>query len=358
MRRNAVPATIAALACAAGTVALAAPAQAAGWKNIGSTALAYNGSLDRVDFGAKNAGWAVGAAGSFFGPEAKLVKWNGSAWVADKSPVGFTPTDVAVSSATKAWVIGYNMSGTLGLYWNGTKWSQVAYPMVGFPTAVSAAPDGTAYSVAGVDAASGGPSAILRWTGTAWVDPKVPLPASTSITAVDVRAKNDVWLAGTTSATGTSVTGLVMHFDGTSWKKIDVPGSLGVPGYQGTLHRIVANSATNVYVLRVRQNAQITNAIQRYNGKTWTTVNTPLNAAGIGLSSDGASGVVMLPITTGTKTQYMHYNGTAWTTLNGPSRTGTVQASDIDARPGTTGIISTGTASTPDKKTPFIEYFS
>ncbi|MCQ0016310.1 hypothetical protein [Actinomadura madurae] len=44
----------------------------------------------------------------------------------------------------KAWIIGYNLGGTLGLYWNGTAWSQAAYPLVGFPTAVSAAPDGTA----------------------------------------------------------------------------------------------------------------------------------------------------------------------------------------------------------------------
>jgi hypothetical protein len=149
-----------------------------------------------------------------------------------------------------------------------------------------------------------------------------------------------------------------MHFNGTSWKKIDVPGSLGVPGYQGTLHRIVADSPTNVYVLRVRQNAQITNAIQRYNGTSWQTINTPLNAAGIGLSSDGNGGVVMLPITTGTKSQYMHYNGSSWTTLNGPGRSGTVQASDVDARPGTSAIVSTGTASDPSKKAPFIEYFS
>lgn len=52
------------------TVAPAAPANAAGWKNISSAALGCNGSLDRVDFGAKNAGWA---AGSFLGPQAKIL---------------------------------------------------------------------------------------------------------------------------------------------------------------------------------------------------------------------------------------------------------------------------------------------
>ncbi|MBB4772759.1 hypothetical protein [Actinomadura livida] len=358
MKRNAVLVVATALACAAGTVAVAAPAHAAAWKDIPGAALNYNGSLDRVDFGAKNAGWAVGAAGNLFGPQAKIARWNGSSWVADTSPAAFTPTDVAVAGADKAWIIGYSLFGTTSLHWNGTKWNQVAYPLVGFPTAVSAAPDGTAYSIAGIDAAAGGPSAILRWTGSGWVDPQVPLPPSSSITAVDVRSKNDVWLAGTTSSAGTSVTGLVMHWNGTSWKRIDVPGNMGVPAYQGTLHRIVVNSPTNVYVLRVRQNAQITNAILRYDGTSWKTINTPLNAAGIGLSSDGGDGVVMLPITTGDKSQYMHYNGTSWTTLNGPARSGTVQATDADPRPGTTAIVSVGTASTPDKKSPFIEYFS
>src|SRR5690606_3231535 len=223
MRRTAVLVAATALGCAAGTVAVAAPAHAAAWTDVPSAALKYNGTLDRVDFGAKNAGWAVGAAGNIFGPQAKIMRWNGSSWVADTSPASFTPTDVAVADANNAWIIGYSLFGTTSLHWNGTKWNQVPYPLVGFPTAVSAAPDGTAYSIAGIDAASGGPSAILRWTGSGWVDPQVPLPPSSSITAVDVRSKNDVWLAGTTASAGASVTGLVMHFNGSTWKRIDVP---------------------------------------------------------------------------------------------------------------------------------------
>ncbi|MFE9102627.1 hypothetical protein [Actinomadura geliboluensis] len=357
MRRNAALAVATALACAAGTVAAAAPAHAAGWTDAATGATAYNGSLDRVDFGAGGAGWAVGAAGNLFGPEAKIVRWTGSGWSAQQSPVGFTPVDVAVSGPSKAWVIGYNLGGTVGLYWNGTAWSQVSYPLVGFPNAVSAAPDGAAYSIAGLNQFNGGPSAVLRWTGSAWVDPQVPLPPSSSITAVDVRAADDVWLAGTTAESGTSATGLVMHFDGTSWERIDVPGSLGALGFQGTLYRIVADSPTNVHVLRVRQNAQITNAIQHYDGTSWTTVDLPLNATGAGMSSDGQGGVVVLPVTTGTKTRYLHYDGSSWTTLEGPARTGTVQASDADARPGTAAVVSTGTATEPTKKAPFIEQF-
>jgi len=209
-----------------------------------------------------------------------------------------------------------------------------------------------------VDSSGGGLSAVLRWNGKGWTKVNIPLPASSSITSVDVRSKNDVWLAGTTSPMGTSVNGIVLHWNGKVWQKLNIPGSMGIPAYQGVLNKIVALSPTNVYVSRVRQNAQITNAILRWNGKTWKTINTPLNAAGIGLSSDGKAGVVMLPITNGNRSQYMHYNGSAWKTYNGPARNnGGVQIGDVDKRPNTTGILSVGTSSSAKKKIPFIEYF-
>ena len=76
------------------------------------------------------------------------------------------------------------------------------------------------------------------------------------------------------------------------------------------------------------------------------------------MSSDGDGGVVVLPVTTGANTQYLHYDGTSWTTLNGPARTGTVQATDADARPGTSALVSAGTNPQPGKKVPFIEQFN
>ncbi|WP_033423910.1 hypothetical protein [Actinomadura flavalba] len=356
MRRNAVLAGTTALALGAGVLA-APPASAASWRNIASTALNYDGSLDRVDFADKNAGLAVGSSGALWSPKAHLVRWNGSAWVAQNSPIGFVPSDVAVASAGRAWVVGYSLTGPAAIYWNGTKWASVSYPMVGLPTQVAAAPDGTAYSVSGVDVGSGGPASVLRWSGTAWVDAKPTLPASTSIVAVDVRAKNDVWIAGTTT-NGSTVTGIVLHFNGTAWKQIPVPGAMGVPATRAVLTRIVAVSPTNVYVLRARQNAQTTNALLRYDGKAWKTVNTPGTAIPIGLASDGKGGAIVTPAASAGKSTYHHYNGSTWTTVSGPARTGTVTIADADPRPGTTGIASVGTTSTGQKRVPFIEYNS
>ncbi|MEU5876526.1 hypothetical protein [Spirillospora sp. NPDC047279] len=354
MWRNAVTAVL----CGASVVlATASPAEAATWRDVPSAALTYNGGLDRVDFADSGAGWAVGSQGSIFGPQAMIVRWNGSSWAGQTSPVGFFPTDVAAASATRAWAIGYNLtSGTVGIHWNGTAWTKVDYPMVGMPFMVSAAPDGTAYSLAGIDASGGGLSAILRWNGTAWVGESVPLPPSTTVTAVEVKSKDDVWLAGTTTD-GVTVTALVMRWNGTSWSRIDVPGSMGTPAYRAAVHRIVVHSPTNVYLDRVAQNAQVTNALLRWNGSSWTTITTPLNAAGVGMSSDGGSGVVVLPPGTGNQTRYLHYDGSAWTTLTGPARSGTVAANDVDHRPGTTGIGSVGTDSQLTRKVPFIEYF-
>ncbi|WP_019632970.1 hypothetical protein [Actinomadura atramentaria] len=355
MRRNALLAGATALALGTG-VLLAPPALAAGWRNIASTALNYDGSLDRVDFASKSAGWAVGSSGALWSPTARIVRWDGSAWKAQTSPVGFTPTDVAAASASKAWIVGFNLTGPVSLYWNGTKWATASYPMVGLPTQVSAAADGTAYSVTGIDVSSGGPASVLRWTGSAWTDAKVTLPASTSIVAVDVRSKSDVWLAGTTS-NGTGVTGLVVHYDGKTWKQIKVPGSMGTPTNRAVFTRIVANSATNVYVLRAKQNSQSTNALLRYDGTTWKTANTPGSQTPAGLSSDGKSGAIVTPATSSGKATYYHYSGTAWTTVYGPARSGTLAVADADARPGTTGVASVGTASTGSKRVPFIEYF-
>ncbi|MFI0450924.1 hypothetical protein [Actinomadura sp. 6N118] len=358
MRTKAVLAATTAVVCGAGAIAIATPAEAASWRNVGSKALSYNGTLDRVDFADKGAGWAIGAQGSILNPKTMIVRWNGKAWIRQASPVGFVPTDVAAAGAKRAWIVGFNLSDrTVGLYWNGTKWSKVSYPVVGMPFQVAASRDGTAYSLAGIDSSAGGLSSVLRWNGKAWIKINVPLPPSSSVTAVEVRSKNDVWLAGTTSD-GIGVTAFMLRWNGKSWKRINVPGSMGTPAYRAVMHRIVVASPTNVYLDRVSQTAQLPNALMRWNGKSWTTINTPWNAAGLAMSSDGRSGVVIIPVTNGNRSQYLHYNGSAWRTLYGPARkTGKVQGGDLDHRPGTPGIAGVGAAAGQNKSTPFIEYF-
>ncbi|MEV5570914.1 hypothetical protein AB0L06_12765 [Spirillospora sp. NPDC052269] len=359
MRWNAVLSTAVATTGAASLVLAASPAAlAAGWRNVnGGAALKYSGSLDRVDFAAKDVGWAVGSKGTVTSPNPVIARYTAKGWAAQASPVKFSPMDVAAASAKNAWVVGYGaFMNPVSIHWNGTKWVKADYPLVGIPFQVAAASDGTAYSTAGISY-SAGIGAVLRWNGKAWADAKVPLPKNTTITAVDVRNRADVWLAGTTTADGKKITGLVYHYDGKTWKRIDVPGEFGATAYQAIIYRLVALSPTNVYAVKDAQAAQTTNALLHWDGKTWKSYTTPLNSAGLGLSADGRGGVVVLPAGNNGKARYLHFNGKTWSTLYGPSRKGTVLVTDADQRPGTTGVVGVGMASSGSARTPFIELF-
>ncbi|MEV4254615.1 hypothetical protein AB0J52_15810 [Spirillospora sp. NPDC049652] len=359
MRWNAVLSTAVATAGAVSLVLAAAPAaSAAGWRNVnGGAALKYSGSLDRVDFAAKDVGWAVGSKGTVTKPNPVIARYTAKGWAAQASPVKFTPMDVAAASAKNAWVVGYGAyMNPMAIHWNGSKWAQVNYPLVGVPFQVSAAADGTAYSTAGITYAAG-ISTVLRWSGSAWVDAKVPLPKSTTITTVDVRSRTDVWIAGTTTADGRKITGLAYHYDGKTWKRINVPGEFGLNAYQAIIYRIVALSPTSVYAIKDAQAAQTPNALLHWDGKAWKSFNTPLNSAGLGLAADGRGGVVVLPAENNGKARYLHFNGKTWSTLYGPARKGSVLGADADQRPGTQGVVSVGMASSGSARTPFIELF-
>jgi hypothetical protein len=363
MERRAVTSAVTALALGAATLGGTAPpaSAATGWHSVPGHELTYNGSFDHFAFASKNSAWAVGVGGSFFAPQTRMAWFNGSSWVVYRPDRAFIPTDLASGSPQKAWVVGYNMRGPIALYWTGgSTWRKAPYPSVGLPDQVAAGADGTAYSVAGVGAAGGGSSAVLRFEKGAWVDAKVPLPPSSSITGVDVKSGSDVWLSGTV-ASDTSVTGLVMHYDGESWKRIDVPGALGVPGNQASLYRIVENSPTNVWVLRVRQDVRTTtNALLHYDGKSWTTADIPGNVTGVVLSSDGKGGAIVVPINKGNATRYLDYNGGKWTATTGPTRTGAAQVSDVAVRPHMqpTTLMSVGTVTRRDVNIPFSEAYT
>lgn len=360
MRRNKVLAASAALACGAGVLVAASSAGAAprSWGNVPSRGLAYAGSLDRVDVVNKTTAWAVGSTGQLPSRKPVILRWNGAGWARQASPINFSPTDVAGAGPRKAWAIGYSGLSPVAVHWNGNRWRSVAFPVRWqIPTQLAASPDGTAYAVTGLDISAGGPSTVLRWNGRGFV--KVNnVPAGVSVVSVDVRAKNDVWLAGTSSATGLGVTGLVLHWNGRQWRRFVTPGNMGTPGNQAVLQRIVAGSANNVYVLRASQRAQTTNALLHWNGTRWSTAITPLNRAAVGLSLDGAGGAWVLPIGNGARSFYWRWNGHRWSSLQGPARRGAANVQDADRIPGSTKMFSVGTDSQRGKLVPFLERYA
>lgn len=142
----------------------------------------------------------VSATEAWLGPEYRFA--NG---VLAKSPASAPGKNAMKFFATNdGWSVG-----TGGVWhWNGATWT--GYGTLGavlpFTTVDGAGPSEVW--------AAAGPT-VKRWNGTAWVDPPAPLPDGASVTALRVRAADDVWVTGSST----------YHFDGVSWTAITSPGT-------------------------------------------------------------------------------------------------------------------------------------
>jgi membrane-anchored protein YejM (alkaline phosphatase superfamily) len=143
---------------------------------------------------------------------------------------------VSADSATDAWAAGqyYNSSGVtvpLILHWDGTAWKKAASPAGGarghYLYGVSGDSAADAWA-AGQKTNSSGVTVplILHWDGTAWKKAASPAPSgahSTSLYGVSADSAADAWAAGAyTSSSGVGEP-LILHWNGTAWKKVKSP---------------------------------------------------------------------------------------------------------------------------------------
>jgi len=192
----------------------------AGWAIVPTPEIAdFDYKLRAVDAVAPQDVWAVGngivvppgAGWTTARPTRMVTHFDGAAWSIVPAPapaVGTTYTleDVDMVSATDGWAVG--------VFWGTAtdmpdRWQPVA----------------------------------LRWQGGQWV--RVSLPhvpgGNAAFEAVHARAANDVWAVGHQGERS-----LVMHFDGTSWRRISVAHA-GGSGVGNTLRAVTAVSATDVW---------------------------------------------------------------------------------------------------------------
>jgi hypothetical protein len=87
--------------------------------------------------------------------------------------------------------------------------------------------------------------------------------------------KNDAWAVGWRNGPGTS--GVVLHWNGSKWKEVTIPGS------PGSLPVVGGSSPSDVWVLGFTTNG--TGAAWHWNGKTWTSVATGYHASGVAVLS-------------------------------------------------------------------------
>jgi len=251
---------------------LAVPASAAtGWTVVTPTGLPagaqnyLNGSFALSDTNA----WVVGESENVStGAETPLVlNWNGTNWsaVPTPTPSGSTPNwlfkSVAASSASDAWAVGEQSSGTkihhsLYEHWNGATWSVVTGPNEGVLNAVLDFSPTNAWAFADFS--------VLHWNGTAWSVVSGALPAL----QVSADGPNDIW--------GIYRNDQVTHYNGTSWSST----TLSAPGGTPVFESVDALSPTDVWVGGSNGTGPL---LEHFNGTSFRAMRTPSSFSGAGV---------------------------------------------------------------------------
>jgi hypothetical protein len=207
---------------------------------------------------------------------------------------GLSVNDVVSVSPGDAWLVGARhfadrspIGQPDGVHierWDGTRWSIVDNPMATVTdaqlisvTALSARdvwatgmrPDGSGVLV----------PLMMHWNGTEWRVVEVPTGSTpAALRGISGTGPNDVWAVGGQTLPGTNLAiPLVMHWDGTEWRAVEVP-DVGNARYHG----VYAASPTSVWAV-----GEFPAAADAYflhwDGRTWQKVRPPGAVSGMGL---------------------------------------------------------------------------
>jgi hypothetical protein len=170
----------------------------------------------------------------------------------------------------------------------------------------------------GTGTGSGFSALIEHWNGTAWK--VVPVPASVGarlqLNAVTGISASNAWAVGTSIA-GPALQGVILHWNGTTWKRAATPAHQP----DGYLLGVTASSASNIWAVGQTNSRNCSSRcktiIEHWNGCMWTMVPSPnppssyLNSLWgiVAVSRDNAWAV---GTTDYSNTLIVHWNGTSW----------------------------------------------
>jgi hypothetical protein len=241
--------------------------------------------LHGVDATSATNAWAVGSTSSITGGYQRtlVLRWNGRAWAHQLSPsVGTGDTGllgVAATSPTNAWAVGYSYDDgvsnnrSLVLRWNGTAWKHQASPNVGTNdnvlSEVAATSPTNAWAVGYyVDGAGHFRTLVLHWNGTGWTRKPSPNVGtnSNSLYAVSAISATDAWAVGYYYDDEGIYRSLVLHWNGTAWKRQPSPTA----GADDVLQGVAATSSTDAWAVGYYSDGEHARTLAvRWNGTAW-----------------------------------------------------------------------------------------
>jgi hypothetical protein len=203
------------------------------------------GTLYDVLITSSTTGWAVGSVAVPDSPAVNrlILRWNGSSWKRmNAGPATDSGELRALSTVGKngVWAVGRDTNpdasdDALALRWNGSSWGERTINLGQSGTFgtqqlydVQAMGASSALAV-GVNANS---PLFLRWNGKEWkkmnniLSPKIPI-SFTHLNSIRGTDTDDAWAVGWyVASSGGTITTLVAHWNGKSWKIYDSPGGV------------------------------------------------------------------------------------------------------------------------------------
>jgi hypothetical protein len=345
--------------------ATARPAVAAAsgpsWRIVRGAALSPNNVLNGLAVVNKTLAWAVGSQGfssNGVRPGRPVIeRWNGSRWSAARLPSTWKGglSDVAASSATSAWALGQDVSGTRQhlLHWNGRVWQDARFPgpqgVFGGNLGLTAAPRDHAWLITSPSNVAS--AQIFGRVRGRWRQQRYTCPSGMcNLYQIRARTAGDAWAVGNYS-TGLTGGPLALHWTGSAWRVTHLPYV-----QNGYLTGVFGASATSAWAVgAVFQSSQM--LLYRWNGTAWRQVQVPvaLTAPNLGeltgITGDARGHLWIYdfgPQTAGVA-QYLHYSGGKWSVVQGAVIAGQTQVTvrAVATVPGTSAAWSVGLGFVP-----------
>lgn len=240
--------------------------------------------------------WAVGVNAGPTADRGLIEHYDGSSWTIQPSAGGNNVDlfGVGALSTSNAWAVGDGPSGAFAEHYDGTSWTSVPVPGTALGILFGVTLTSTGAWAVGTTVSSLQTTLIAQYDGTAWSVVSSPDPSGTRnvLLGVSANSASDVWGVGYFANGTGELRTLVVHYDGSTWKRVISPD-------RGTrdnvFNAVKAVSATDVWAVGYDLNSSglQRTLIEHYDGSTWTVQTSPnpssLNDELFGVGSTSSS---------------------------------------------------------------------
>jgi hypothetical protein len=270
---------------AAVTLSGAAPTGPRTWRIVPTPNA--DGSAGLVDVASGEAGeWAVGFSLPGDTLATLAMRRADSRWTVVPTPnpdLGFNRLDgVAEAGPHDVWAVGSRTSGTLIERWDGTGWSLVPSPnrrdSINNLVAISAFSSDDAWAVGSAQAFDGSSvhGLIQHWDGTVWKLERSPHPeAFVSLLDVAATSASDAWAVGTSAGLDGTGHNVALHWDGKRWSTVSTPS----PGLSdNVLEAVVTLAHDDAWAVGYSTDSGVTSRTPlalHWDGSRWSIVPSP-----------------------------------------------------------------------------------